>query len=29
MATNSIKESVSIVTDKELALIDSLDTQFP
>ena len=29
MAQNIIKEPVSIVTDRELALIECLDTQFP
>ena len=29
MATCNIKEPVSIITDKELALIDCLDTLFP
>jgi hypothetical protein len=29
MTVNSIKEPVSIVTDRELALIDCIDTQFP
>ena len=29
MALTKIKEPVSIITDKELAFIDCLDTQFP
>jgi hypothetical protein len=29
ITANSIKEPVSIVTDRELALIDCIDTQFP